>query len=282
MGMPEDTRERFDAGAVDWSEYNQQPLGRIRQEVTWRNLIPHLPPVSDRERPPQVLDAGGGSGELVLRFAAGGYRVWLIDYAPAMLEQARLAAQSLAPDARARLTLENMAAEDAPLTFAPGTFDVITCHTLIEYLPDPASTLRSLAHLLREGGLMSVSFVNRHAEVFRKVRSAVDLDGLVKRLEKAVGPSGFCATLFEIPGQAFGVKEVAGWLAGAGLAVAAECGIRVFADWLPGERLQEPDVFDALLCLEIAAATRDPYYKVARYLQLIAHRKAGPEPPTLE
>ena len=91
--MNEDTRARFDAGAKTWAGYNAKPLGRIRREVTWCNLVPHLPAVTDAEDPPRVLDAGGGSGELALRLAQRGYRVWLLDYAPAMLHQAQRAAR---------------------------------------------------------------------------------------------------------------------------------------------------------------------------------------------
>ncbi len=275
--MPEDTRVRFDAGAVEWSVYNQQPLGRIRQEVTWQNLFPHLPRISDKEHAPRVLDAGGGSGEMAQRLAVHGYRVWLLDYAPAMLEQARLAAQSLEPDVRARLKLENMTVEDARRAFDPGFFDVVVCHTLIEYLPNPALTLHSLADLLHDGGLMSVSFVNRHAVVFRQVWSNADLEGALQKLQEPTSSTGFCATLFGISSQAFGAEEVAGWLAGAGLSVAAEYGIRVFADFVPRERLLEPGFFRDMLRLEIAAATRDPYRTVSRYLQLIARKNVGPE-----
>ena len=102
--MTTDSREGFSAGAEAWADYNRQPLGRIRHEVTWHNLAPHLPDLAVTGNPPRVLDAGGGSGELALRLAQRGYRVWLLDYAPAMLDQARQAAQALPDEARARLT----------------------------------------------------------------------------------------------------------------------------------------------------------------------------------
>jgi S-adenosylmethionine-dependent methyltransferase len=263
-----DSRTRFDAGAEAWADYNQRPLGRIRHEVTWHNLLPHLPDVVDAARPRCILDVGGGSGEMACKLVQRGYRVWLLDYAPAMLEQARLAAQTLPDEARSRLTLCPMAAEDASQSFPAGSFEAILCHTLIEYLPEPHATLRALTHLLGGGGLLSVSFVNHHAEIFRQVWSHDDPGGALARLERGA----FCAKLFDVPGMAYTAREVEGWLADLGLVVAAVCGVRVFADYVPHERLDDAAYFDALLRLEVSVASRPPYNLVARYVQLIANK----------
>jgi S-adenosylmethionine-dependent methyltransferase len=266
--MPDSTQARFDQGALAWTAYNQEPLGHIRREVTWRCLAPHLPPVTDRLLPPRVLDLGGGSGELALRLAELGYRTWLVDYALAMLDQARLAAQELPAEARARLELCAMPADEVPQAFAPGTFDAILCHTLIEYLPDPPATLAKLAPLLRERGLLSLSFVNRHAEVLRQVWSRQDLVGARVTLETGA----FEAKLFGVSGTAYTTEEVAGWVAGLDLAVTATYGIRIFADYLPRTRLADPEFFADLLRLEADMAGQAPYLSLARYVHLLARQ----------
>ena len=165
--MNQDAKDRFSAGADLWADYGQRPLGRIRHELTWENLRPHLPALIEGEAPPCVLEVGGGSGELALRLAQHGYRVWLLDYAAEMLDQARHVALSLSDDAQARLTFCTMPAEEASEAFAPGMFQVITCHTLLEYLEQPKATIAELARLLSRDGLLSISIVNRHAESFR-------------------------------------------------------------------------------------------------------------------
>jgi S-adenosylmethionine-dependent methyltransferase len=269
--MIEDTRARFDAGAEAWASYNQKPLGRIRREVTWHNLIQHLPVITDLEQPPRVLDAGGGSGELALQLVRHGYRVWLLDYAPAMLDEARKTAAGLPPGLRERLSFCLMRAEDAPRSFPPGSFDVITCHTLLEYVPDPRATLGSLTRLLCEGGTLSVSFVNRHAEVLRQVWTGGDPSGGLSKLERGA----FCATLFSISGMAYTAEEVSAWLAGLGLTITASCGVRAFADYVSRERLDDPEFFDALMRLEKTVACRSPYLLLARYIHLFARRQVG-------
>jgi len=269
----------FHVGAQAWVNYNRTPLGRIRCEVTWHNMRPHLPAIVDGEPPPQVLDAGGGSGELALQLIQQGYRVCLLDCAPGMLELAGQAAEALPADLRGRLTPCLMSVKDAPQRFAPGSFDAVTCHTLIEYLPEPRSALRGLAHLLRDGGLLSVSFVNRHAEVLRRAWLQTDPAGALANLDHTT----FCAALFRLDGTAYTAEEVETWLAEMGLALVARCGVRVFADYLPRERLEDPTFFDAVIHLEKAVAERLPYRSLARYGHLIARKEAPDEataPPT--
>jgi S-adenosylmethionine-dependent methyltransferase len=266
--MIDDSRARFEKGAASWADYNQKPLGRIRREVTWHNLAPYLPDVSKADDPPRVLDAGGGSGELALRMVQHGYRVWLLDYATTMLDRAGEAARELPDEVRARLTLCHMPVEDAPHAFTPGFFEAITCHTLIEYVPDPRGTLQTLVGLLRGGGLLSLSYVNIHAELLRQVWSRGDPAGALTKL----GSGAFRASLFGISGMAYSAEEASGWLAELDLTPQATCGVRSFADYLPRERLDDPWFFDALLRLELAAATRRPYQLIARYVHLLAQK----------
>lgn len=288
-----DSRTKFDAGAGAWAAYNREPLGQIRQEVTWHNLAAYLPQVTTGGQPRRVLDAGGGSGELAVRLARHGYQVWLVDSAEAMLAQAQQLAQSLPERDRARLTFCPMPVDEAAGAFSAASFDAITCHTLIEYLPRPRNTLGKLAGLLRPGGLLSLSFVNYHAEVLRQVwgqggsegalgesPGPAALAGAMDRLDPAAARA-FHARLFDLPGRAYTAGQVSAWLADLGLSVTAQLGVRAFADQICQqqgiERLDDPDFFQALLRLEMAAASRSPYKLIARYVHLIAHQAEGTE-----
>lgn len=261
-----DARTNFELGAEAWANYNQEPRGRIRQAVTWHNLAPHLPDATDPKQSPRVLDVGSGSGELALCLAQDGYAVWLSDYSQAMLDQARHAAQSLPEKVRVRLTFCQKSADETAAVFAPEFFDVIICHTLIEYLQDPRASLGALVRLLGAGGVLSISFVNQHAEVLRQVWSRSDPASAFAALRDG----RFCATLFDVPGVAYTADEVGAWLSRLGLNLIGVYGVRVFADYVPRERLDDPHFFDALLDLEKVVAARSPYNELARYVQLIA------------
>jgi S-adenosylmethionine-dependent methyltransferase len=261
--------EQFDKGAEAWVDYNKQPLGRIRRAVTWHNLSRHLPPIDDPDQPPYILDAGGGSGELALQLLQRGYRVCLADYASSMLDQARRATRALPGAAAERLSLCHMPTEDLSQVFPPSTFHGIACHTLIEYLPDPRATLHTLSGLLRHDGVLSVSFVNRHAAVLRRIWSGVDPGAALAELDAG---GNFFANLFDLQGQAYSSDRVREWLESIGLVVSATYGVRIFADFLPPERLQDAGFFEALLRLERKASSRDPYRLIARYAHLVARQ----------
>jgi hypothetical protein len=80
--------------------------------------------------------------------------------------------------------------------------------------------------------------------------------------------------LFQLPGTAYTAGEVATWLGELGLTVTATCGVRIFADYIPRERLDDPEFYNALLRLEMSASALAPYKSLARYSHLIAHKSA--------
>lgn len=276
--MVDNAQASFDQGAEAWSQYNQRPLGRIRRAVTWHNLALHLPHVGHRGEGPRVLDAGAGSGELAFELAQRGYRVWLLDYAPAMLDQARKAARALPKEVSDRLTYCQSPVQGVSQQFGPGFFDVVACHTLIEYVPQPRDVLLELGHVLGDGGLLSVSFVNHHAGVLRQIWSRHDPAAALSALESGE----FCASLFGLPGRAYRAKEVSAWLSEIGMSVRAGYGVRCFSDHVPTERLDDGEFVKALLQLERHASSHSPYKQIARYIQLIATKNAGvlPTEPT--
>ncbi len=108
-----------------------------------------------------VVDVGCGGGLLAEGLARAGARVTAIDLAPAMIEVARLHARAAGVSIDYRVEpVESLAAA------APASFDVVTCMEMLEHVPDPATTLQSLAALLRPGGHLFVSTLNRSLRAF--------------------------------------------------------------------------------------------------------------------
>ncbi|HEX2790633.1 MAG TPA: bifunctional 2-polyprenyl-6-hydroxyphenol methylase/3-demethylubiquinol 3-O-methyltransferase UbiG [Steroidobacteraceae bacterium] len=109
----------------------------------------------------RVLDVGCGGGLLAESLARHGAHVSAIDMAPAMIEVARLHAhQSQLPIDYQQCSADQFAAQAA----AP--FDVITCMELIEHVPSPAALLSAISRLLRPGGDLFVSTINRNLRSF--------------------------------------------------------------------------------------------------------------------
>ena len=103
-----------------------------------------------------VLDVGCGGGILTESLARIGARVTGIDGADKALAVARLhqAESDLGIDYRL-ITAEEMAAEQ------PESFDVVCCLEMLEHVPDPASTVAACAALVRHGGELFFSTINR-------------------------------------------------------------------------------------------------------------------------
>jgi 2-polyprenyl-6-hydroxyphenyl methylase/3-demethylubiquinone-9 3-methyltransferase len=103
-----------------------------------------------------ALDVGCGGGILSESLARAGANVIAIDLAPAVLDIARLHLHEsgVAVDYR-ETSVEALAAG------MPAAFDVIACMEMLEHVPDPGSVIRACATLLKPGGSLFVSTLNR-------------------------------------------------------------------------------------------------------------------------
>jgi 2-polyprenyl-6-hydroxyphenyl methylase/3-demethylubiquinone-9 3-methyltransferase len=114
-----------------------------------------------RLRDARVLDVGCGGGILSEAMARAGARVLGIDLSQAVLDVAELHAlqEKVAVEYRA-VPAEELAAA------APGSFDLVTCMEMLEHVPDPAAMLGTLAALVKPGGNLIVSTLNRKPAAF--------------------------------------------------------------------------------------------------------------------
>ena len=67
---------------------------------------------------------------------------------------------------KAAQALANAAAAEALSEEMPGAFDVVTCMEMLEHVPDPASVVAACARLVRPGGWVFFSTINRNAKSF--------------------------------------------------------------------------------------------------------------------
>ena len=110
----------------------------------------------------RVLDVGCGGGILADAMARKGAEVLGIDLAGKALRVAQLhALEAQTPRVQYReVSVEALAAEQ------PGSFDAVTCMEMLEHVPDPASVVRACAALVKPGGWVFFSTINRNAKAF--------------------------------------------------------------------------------------------------------------------
>ncbi len=110
----------------------------------------------------RVLDVGCGGGILAESMARQGADVLGIDLADKSLKVAQLhALEAGVPQLRYRLVAaEALAAE------MPGRFDVVTCMEMLEHVPDPAAIVQACADLVKPGGWVFFSTINRNARAY--------------------------------------------------------------------------------------------------------------------
>ncbi len=154
-----DPREvaKFDELAARWWDPNGEckPLHDINPLRL--AFIERHAPLAQR----QVLDVGCGGGILSEAMAARGARVTAIDMAASSLQVARLhlLESGLTVDYHC-ITAEALALRQ------PAAFDTVTCMELLEHVPDPASLVAACARLVKPGGHLFFSTLNRNPKAY--------------------------------------------------------------------------------------------------------------------
>ena len=125
----------------------------------------------------RVVDIGCGGGILAEAMAAKGARVTGIDMAELSIKVARLHLHESQLEVDYQLvTAEKFAEQEA------AQFDVVTCLEMLEHVPDPASVIAAAARLLKPGGRLFLSTLNRNPKSFAlAIVGAEYLLGLIPR-----------------------------------------------------------------------------------------------------
>lgn len=148
---------RFDALAARWWD----PEGESRPLHDLNPVRAAYIAARTDLRGARVADVGCGGGLLSEALAHAGARVTGIDLGEKMIGIARLHLHesSLDIDYRVQSSAELAAAE-------PASFDVVCCMELIEHVPDPTALVNDLAAMLKPGGRLFMSTINRTPMAF--------------------------------------------------------------------------------------------------------------------
>ncbi len=177
-----------------------------------------------------VLDVGCGAGLLSEALAQAGAKVTAIDLAPNLLKVARLHGLESGIKVEYRETAVEALADEMP-----AAFDAITCMEMLEHVPEPASVIVACARLLKPGGRLFLSTLNRTPAAFAV--AIVGAEYIARLLPKGthqyrdfIRPS-----------------ELAAWLRGAGLELEDVSGL-AYEPWRNSARIVSRTDVNYLAC----------------------------------
>jgi len=214
---PEELRKFNDLAGRWWDPQGEfKPLHQMNPVRL--DYVDRIAPLQGRK----CLDVGCGGGLFTEAMASRGAVVTGIDLADASLAVARLHLEESGFETirYLRIPVQELAGQE------PGQFDLVTCLEVLEHVPDPGRMLADCARLVRPGGDIVVSTINRNTKSFFKaIVGAEYLLGLIPRgthdYDKLIRPS-----------------ELDAWGAAAGLELAGLTGLE-FNPWTGGFRLSD-------------------------------------------
>lgn len=149
---------KFDELALDWWEPNgkSRPLHDINPvRLQWINSLAPL-------KGKKILDIGCGGGILSDSMARLGAQVLGIDLSETVLQVAQLhALEAQTPN----IKYQQIAAEDLVQEQA-GQYDIITCMEMLEHVPQPQSIIHAISQLVKPGGKIFLSTIDRNPKSF--------------------------------------------------------------------------------------------------------------------
>lgn len=234
--------------------------GIVRQAILWDELETILPRLGTE--PLQVLDAGGGLGQISSGLAQRGHQILLCDLSSEMLRRAAQHAeqQGVSQNMQFRQVAVQQVGEllERPV-------DLVLFHAVLEWVADPEPALQALYDALRPGGMLSLMFFNRHSLVFRNLtlgNFGYLRVNMAKQKKRTLSP--------DFPRDP---DEVNRWLTRCGFIIEQRTGVRVFSDYMkapPADGGGDASILE----MERRYCRQEPFLSLGRYIHVTA-RKPG-------
>ncbi len=154
---PAEIKKFSDLASRWWDKESEfKPLHEINP-LRLNYIIQNAGPLNHKE----VIDIGCGGGILSDSMALQGAKVTAIDMGEAPLSVAKLHQLESGQNVDyQQITAEQMAEKH------PESFDLVTCMEMLEHVPDPESVVQACAVLVKPGGDLFVSTINRTMKAF--------------------------------------------------------------------------------------------------------------------
>ena len=211
----------------------------------------------------RVVDLGGGTGGLAVPLAQLGHHVTVIDPSPdALASLSRRAGDSGVAD---RIVAVQGDAANLLEVHPDADADLVCCHGTLEFVDDPAATMRSVTGVLADGGYVSLVVATRIAAVLARA-----LAGQFAQAQRALtSDDGRWGPADPLP-RRFDAADITALVEGAGLVVEDSHGVRIFSDLVPASFINSDADRAALLELE-QTASRHPDYAFLGHIGAALH-----------
>lgn len=230
--------------------------GKVREAILKRDLDEFITSHFEKGQPLNILDIGGGQGQIALYLAKQGHQVVLTDISGEMLEIAKVAAkeQSITNIQFAQVSLQECREN------IQRKFDLVLCHAVFEWLEDPESAFKALCELVRDGGLLSFMYYNHVGQ---------SLSNLVYGNFEYIkaGMKGRKVVKLN-PQSSLKPDTVKTWLYENNMKLLRQSGVRCFHDYMRDIKKWDED-FDGILEMELEYSLIEPYNQIGRYTHLI-------------
>jgi 2-polyprenyl-3-methyl-5-hydroxy-6-metoxy-1,4-benzoquinol methylase len=226
-----------------------------------------LDPLVAVDAPLRVLDVGGGTGNSAVYLARMGHDVTVVDPSADALATLNRRADNAGVGARVHGVQGDgdQLHEVVPTGEGGGSYDLALCHSVLEVVDDPATTLRELAHALRPGGTASVATANRAGAVLARAVAGHPVEALALLEDRDPAPRRASRPAR----RRFTPADLLALVEAAGLQPGSWRGVSVITDLLDVASGADPE---AVRRLELALAGSSPYRDVAAGLHLLATR----------
>ncbi|MUN41735.1 methyltransferase domain-containing protein [Actinomadura litoris] len=240
--------------------------GRARSTVLWDALRTVLDRIAPEDGPRDVVDVGGGTGGFAVPLAELGHRVTVVDASP----DALAALERRAAESGVSVRSVQGDAVDLPDLLGAGAADLVLCHSVLEFVDDPAAAMAALTSTVRPGGSVSLLTAGQVAAALHRA-VAGHFDDARRVLTSTSGRWGEGDRM----PRRFTRETLSALVRGAGLRVAELHGVRIFADLVPAGLVDgDADSAEALLALESVAAVHPVLRDLATQLHLVADKPA--------
>ena len=226
-----------------------------------------LDPLVAAGAPLRVLDVGGGTGNSAVHLARMGHDVTVVDPSADALATLNRRADNAGVGARVHGVQGDgdQLHEVVPTGEGGGSYDLALCHSVLEVVDDPATTLGELARALRPGGTASVATANRAGAVLARAVAGHPVEALALLEDRDPAPRRASRPAR----RRFTPADLLALVEAAGLQPGSWRGVSVVADLLDVASGADPE---AVRRLELALADSSPYRDVAAGLHLLATR----------